>query len=187
MNKNREYKITFSKFFKHLHLVNKHRYKVFCLCCKAGEIWRGLAHDLSKYSPEEFFEGVKYYEGTYSPIKNCKIENGYSKAWLHHIGRNKHHYEYWYDYAAPVEAPIMPYKYFVELICDSLAAGMIYQGKKWSEGYQLSYWLKAREKARIHPKMDLLITKVYTDVSKKGINEVLNKRYLMDVYQKYVK
>ena len=83
----------------HFNLVNKHRFKVFKLCCKAGIPFRGLLHDLSKYSPTEFFESVKYYEGSYSPITNCKKENGYSKAWLHHKGRNKHHYEYWYDYS----------------------------------------------------------------------------------------
>ena len=182
-----EYKITVSKFFKHLHLVNRHRFKVFCLCLKAGEPWRGLVHDLSKYGAEEFWEGVKYFEGSYSPIKNCKLENGYSKAWIHHIGRNKHHYEYWYDYNAEIPAPIMPYKYFVEMVCDSLAAGMIYQGKDWDQEYQMHYWLRVREKARIHPKMDKLLTKVYTDVAKKGIDVVLKKEYLSDLYRRYTR
>ena len=185
--KKREYKITVAKFFKHLHLVNRHRFKVFCLCFRAGEPWRGLLHDLSKYSFEEFWEGVKYYEGTYSPIRNCKIENGYSKAWLHHKGRNKHHYEYWYDYDTEIPSPVMPYKYFVEMVCDSLAAGMIYQGKKWNDEYQLTYWLRVREKAKIHPKMDKLLTKVYTDVAKKGLDRVLKKEYLSDLYYRYTK
>lgn len=185
--KNKEYKITLVKIFKHLHLVNRHRFKVFCLCVRAGEFWRGITHDLSKYSFEEFFESVKYYEGSYSPIRNCKIEKGYSKAWLHHIGRNKHHYEYWYDYNADIPSPIMPYKYFVEMVCDCLAAGMIYQGKNWNDEYQLGYWLNVREKARIHPKMDKLLTKVYTDVAKKGINVVLKKEYLKDLYDRYTK
>ena len=62
-------------FFGHLHTVNKHRFKVFILCCKCGFIWRGLTHDLSKYSPVEFFEGVKYYAGgKKSPILNCKAD-----------------------------------------------------------------------------------------------------------------
>ena len=185
--KKKEYKITISNFFKHLHLVNRHKFKVFCLCFMAGEPLRGLLHDLSKYSPEEFWESVKYFQGNYSPIKNCKIENGYSKAWLHHIGRNKHHYEYWYDYDASVSSPIIPYKYFVEMVCDSLAAGMIYQGKKWDNEYQMHYWLRVRENARIHPKMDKLLTKVYTDVAKKGLKSVLKKEYLSDLYRRYTR
>ena len=187
MNKKREYKITIGNFFRHLHVVNKHRFKVFCLCCKAGQVWRGLVHDLSKYSPEEFWEGVKYFEGNYSPIRNCMIENGYSRAWLHHKGRNKHHYEYWYDYSTNEQTPIIPYKYFVEMVCDSLAAGIIYQGKNWNDEYQLSYWLRTREKAKVHPKMDKLLTKVYTEISKKGINEVINTKNLKKLYDRYTK
>ena len=187
MKKKKAYKITIGNFFRHLHLVNKHRFMVFKLCLKAGQPWRGFVHDLSKYSPEEFFESVKFYEGTYSPIRNCKIENGYSKAWLHHSGRNKHHYEYWYDPTAPNPCPIMPYKYFVEMVCDSLAAGLTYQGKDWTDDYQLNYWLRVREKATINPVMDKMLTKIYTDIAKKGLKEVVNSDYLSKLYKRYVK
>lgn len=185
--KKSEYKITIGKFLGHLHVVNQHRLKVFCLCARAGFFWRGLVHDLSKYSPTEFFEGVRYFTGGRSPIYNCKMEHGYSEAWIHHKGRNKHHYEYWYDYAAKIECPIIPYPYFVEMVCDSLAAGLIYQKDRWTKEYQLSYWLRTRETAKVHPKMDLLLTKVYTEVSKRGIKEVVNRKYLKHLYEEYTK
>ena len=99
-----------NKFFKHLALVTKHRFKVFALCCKCGLVWRGLVHDLSKFSPTEFFEGVKYYTGNHSPISECRKATGFSKAWIHHKNKNKHHLEYWYD--SPTDTQIvMPYKY----------------------------------------------------------------------------
>ena len=180
-----ENKITIKKIFKHLHTINKHRFRVFCLCCRVGIPFRGLLHDLSKYSPIEFFESVRYYQGNFSPIRKCKEVNGYSKAWLHHKGRNKHHYEYWYDYNAPIEAPIIPFKYFLELVCDSLAAGQTYQGKNWNQHYQLSYWNKVKDSAIMHPKMKKLLDRVYTDVSKKGLNVVLKKKYLKSLYNKY--
>jgi len=170
----------------HFNLVNKHRFKVFKLCCRAGIPFRGLVHDLSKYSPTEFFEGVKYYQGNYSPITNCKKDIGYSKAWLHHKGRNKHHYEYWYDYAAPVASAPMPYKYTVEMICDTLAAGMTYQGKNWTKDYQLKYYLKDRENKHINPKIDAVLLEVYEMVSEKGINEVINKKTLKKIYNKHI-
>lgn len=185
--KKEEYKITLRNFFGHLQTVNKHRFKVFCLCCRVGLFWRGFVHDLSKYSPTEFLEGVKYFSGSYSPIMNCKRERGYSPAWLHHIGRNKHHYQYWYDYAAPVSSPIIPYPYFVEMVCDTLAAGIVYQGKNWTKDYQLSYWLRTREKARVHPKVDLLLTKIYTEVSEVGIKKVLTKKHMKDLYYRYMR
>ena len=175
------------KFFGHLHTVNSHRFKVFMLCCRVGIPLQGLVHDLSKYNPVEFFEGVKYYQGNYSPIRKCKQVNGYSKAWLHHKGRNKHHYEYWYDYAAPVETPIIPFKYFLEMVCDSLAAGMTYQGKDWDQHYQLSYWNRVKNTARMDPKMMKLLDKVYEEISDKGLKKVLNKKHLKEIYIKYTK
>ena len=172
--------------FKHLNLVNKHRFLVFKLSIKAGIPFRGLVHDLSKYSPTEFFESVKYYKGSYSPISACKKENGYSKAWLHHKGRNKHHHEYWYDYAAPNQAALIPYKYTAEMICDTLAAGMTYQGKKWTNDYQLKYYLKDRKTKHINPITDAILLEVYEMISKKGINEVINSKTLKRIYNKHV-
>lgn len=182
-----KYKITLKSFFGHLHTVNKHRLKVFILCCKAGIPLQGLVHDLSKYSPTEFLEGAKYYTGGYSPIKNRKEEAGYSEAWLHHKGRNKHHYEYWYDNYAPIKTPIIPFKYFVEMVCDTMAAGLTYQGKNWTKDYQLNYW-KSRSKGRlINKQMEKLVTKVYEDIAELGIDKVLRKKHLKDLYDEYTK
>lgn len=169
----------------HFMVVNKHRYKVFKLCLKAGIPFRGLVHDLSKYSLIEFVESVKYFSGDKSPISNSKKDIGYSKAWLHHKGRNKHHHEYWYDYSAPDSSPLMPYKYTVELICDTLAAGMTYQGKNWTNDYQLKYYLEDRKKKIINPILDKILLEVYESVSKNGIDKVINKSNLKSIYNKY--
>lgn len=107
-------------------------------------------HDWSKFSPEEFWESVKYYNGKKSPIIVCKQKNGYSKAWLHHKGRNKHHPEYWVDWALPQKAIIMPYKYAVEMICDKMAAGIVYNGKDWKQDTQIKYYMKERETSIVH-------------------------------------
>lgn len=187
MSSNGEYKITIKNFFGHLHTVNKHRFKVFCLCFKAGIPWRGFVHDLSKYSPVEFFEGVKYFSGKYSPIKNCKNDLGYSKAWLHHTGRNKHHPKYWYDYNAPDETPIMPYKYFVEMICDTMAAGITYQGKNWTKEYQLSYWERTKNNEKTNPQIKKLCTIVYKEIARDGLDKVINKKYLQELYKTHIK
>ena len=183
-----KYKLTLKKIIKHFNVVNKHRFKVFCLCCKVGIPIQGLLHDLSKYRPVEFFESAKYFtDGKYSPIKNCKMDIGYSKAWIHHKNHNKHHYEYWYDYTAPMECAPIPFKYFLEMVCDSLAAGMIYQGKDWHQGYQLEYWKKAREKARINDDLKKSLDQVYKEISKEGINKVLKKSHLKEIYTKNMK
>ena len=179
-----EYKITLKKTFKHLHTVNRHRFKVFCLCCRVGIPYRGLMHDISKYTPVEFWESVKYYQGTYSPITNCKADKGYSKAWLHHKGRNKHHYEYWFDFGNKDEI-IMPFKYFLEMICDTYASGMIYCKKGWTEEYQENYWKKVRGSKYLNPKMVKLLDEVYANGTKYGLKKILRRRYLRRIYDKY--
>ena len=115
------------KFFKHLKTVLIHKYYVFIYMAQCGYIWRGCMHDMSKFSLTEFSESVKYYNGFVSPIDMCKKDKGYSNAWLHHKGRNKHHYEYWVDYLDDGGKPIeIPRKYAIELICDWIAAGRTY-------------------------------------------------------------
>ena len=172
--------------YKHFNLVNKHRFLVFKLSIKAGIPFRGLIHDLSKYSFVEFIESIQYYSGDKSPISNCKKVNGYSKAWLHHKGRNKHHHEYWYDYAANDQTPIIPYKYTVEMICDTLAVGMTYKGKEWTNDYQLKYYMKDRKVKKINPKIDKILIEVYENISKYGI-DVLNRKNLKEIYYKYIR
>ena len=88
-------------FFDHLRTVNRHRRLVRKYCFRLGLYWQGLTHDLSKYSPTEFFRSVKYYQGYRSPNDQERITNGVSLSWLHHKGRNRHHFEYWIDYCAP--------------------------------------------------------------------------------------
>lgn len=169
------------KFFRHLHIVNKHRFFVFIHCCKCGLFWRGLVHDLSKYSPVEFFESVKYYSGDRSPISNCRKANGYSRAWLHHKGRNKHHFEYWYDNENKEQVNI-PYKYAIEHICDELSASKCYNKKKFNNHSLLDHYLKYIDNYQINDRMKNFYLVVYTDFAEHGEKYVLNKKYLKHKY-----
>ena len=171
---------------KHFILITKHKWVVFKLCCKVGIPWRGLVHDLSKYSPTEFFESVKYYTGNKSPIIVCKEKNGYSKAWLHHKGRNKHHSEYWVDNNAPIKAPIIPYVYTAEMICDKVAAGIIYNGDKWTNSTQLEYWEKEKELLTMNKKIEDLLTEVFTQISNQGLDKTMTKKNIKELYNKIV-
>ena len=170
---------------KHFKLITHHKWLVFKLCCKIGEPWRGFMHDWSKYSPTEFFESVKYYQGTHSPTVECKRINGYSNAWLHHKGRNKHHAEYWFDEAAPQKNAIMPYKYAAEMIGDKIAAGMAYEGKNFTKEYELEYWKKEKEIINVNEHIAEFVTDILTQIAEKGVNPVLNKKNLKAAYKKY--
>ena len=171
--------------FKHTKLVMKHKWIVFKLCCKIGIPWRGFLHDWSKFSPTEFWESIKYYDGHKSPISKSKVEKGYSEAWLHHKGRNKHHPEYWIDYSLPEKTVIMPYKFAAEMICDKLAAGIVYSGKNWNNNTQLDYYMMEREISLIHPQIDKFMIAVFTEVSKNGLDKTLTKQNIKKLYEKY--
>lgn len=171
--------------FKHIKVITKHKWIVFKLCCKVGEPWRGFVHDWSKFSPEEFWEGVKYFNGHKSPITVCKKENGYSKAWLHHKGRNKHHAEYWVDLALEKPAIIMPYKYAAEMICDKIAAGITYEGKNWKKETELNYYKIEREHSLIDEHLDNFLMAFFIEVSKYGLEKSLTKKNVKRLYEKY--
>lgn len=124
-----------SKVINHFKIVSTHRKTVRKLMFKLGPAFylRGLTHDLSKYSLAEFIPSVKYWTGKFSPTVNERKDKGYSSAWLHHKGRNKHHYEYWTDYSDQgLIAVRMPPKYFCEMICDRIAASKTYLKEKYT-------------------------------------------------------
>lgn len=170
---------------KHIKLVMKHKLIVFKLCCKAGIPWRGFMHDWSKFSPTEFWESVKYYEGDRSPIMACKEDKGYSESWLHHKGRNKHHYQYWTDLSIPEKTVIMPYEYAVEMVCDELGAGIVYNGDKWTKKTQLDYYMDKERQNLIHPQTDKFMIAALTEVSINGIDKTLTKKNMKNLYEKY--
>ena len=110
---------------------------------------------MSKYTPTEFIPGVRYYTGKKSPNEGEREEKGYSLAWLHHKGRNKHHFEYWSDYnmvSKKVEPVEMPYRYLVEMFCDRVAASKIYNGKAYRQSDPLEYFERGRARRNVHEK-----------------------------------
>lgn len=156
---------------KHFKTITKHRHVVIKHCFKAGILWQGLRHDLSKYSPAEFMPGAKYYVGFRSPNEGERERNGHSLAWIHHKGRNKHHFEYWTDYntkSKVVEPVKMPMKYVAEMFCDRVAAGKIYNGDKYTDQSPLEYFLRAKGRRVIHPETSDLLESLLTELAEKG-------------------
>lgn len=155
------------RFLGHLKTVIIHRFWVRHYCFKLGLIWQGLTHDLSKYSPIEFWESVKYYTGTHSPIDECKKHNRYSAAWLHHKGRNKHHYEYWIDnFSKGGEAIEMPLKYKMEMFCDFCGAGRAYYGKDFTWDKEIEWWNKVKDERPMHPSDKYFIDECFAYINR---------------------
>ena len=162
------------KFLKHFVTITHHRWVVRGGCFRVGLYWRGLTHDLSKYSPKEFMVGARYYQGTRSPNAAEREEKGYSEAWMHHKGRNRHHYEYWTDMSKETgryEAVPMPRKFLVEMVMDRRAACIIYQGKNYHPSSALEYLEKSRDRTLMHPDTLRQLTFLLTMLAEKGEKE----------------
>ena len=175
--------------WNHFRTITRHRHLVIRHCWKAGIFWQGLRHDLSKYSPTEFLPGARYYQGNRSPNEKEREVLGYSVAWMHHKGRNKHHFEYWNDYN-PKEKRVMPIKmparYLTEMFCDRLAASKVYAGDQYQQDHSLCYFQNsnARKRGMLHPETEAKLMELLEILAQQGeeaafaaVRELVKKGY----------
>ncbi len=150
----------------HFRTITHHKILVMKECFKLGLYRQGLLHDLSKYSPSEFWTGVKYYQGDRSPNAAEREQIGYSAAWLHHKGRNKHHFEYWIDFSNDRTKGLvgnkMPLRYVIEMVCDRIAACKVYRGESYDSSAAWEYYARNRPFITpvLHPQTQALLEKL---------------------------
>ena len=157
----------------HFSTITRHKLLVGKLCFRLGLYRQGLLHDLSKYSPTEFLPGVKYFQGDRSPIEREKVEKGYSKGWLHHKGHNPHHWEYWMDrnHRGEIFFNEIPKNYVKEMVCDRVAACMIYQGERYNDASALNYLHDGGDQKYMHPNSAALLEKYLTWIKDYGLDQ----------------
>ncbi len=173
------------KAWEHFKTITHHRHLVMKGCFAVGLYKQGLLHDLSKYSFVEFSVGAKYYQGDKSPNNAEREANGVSMAWLHHKGRNKHHFEYWIDYALDGKSGMagmrMPVNYVVEMYCDRVAACKNYQKDAYTDRSALEYYNKGKAKYLMHPDTAALLEDMLTHLANEGeeaTNQYIRKNIL---------
>ncbi|MFR7747323.1 MAG: DUF5662 family protein [Eggerthellaceae bacterium] len=164
-----------SNVWHHFCTITHHKAVVLGHCWQVGLYWQGLVHDLSKYSWTEFRVGMRYYQGDKSPNTAERADLGYSTAWMHHKGRNKHHYEYWIDMKsnrnATFEGKPIPTRYVVEMLCDRMAASKVYQGSAYTDSSPLEYFMleqSAQGELLFHPESKALLLQMLTWVQEEG-------------------
>ncbi|MBE6962595.1 MAG: catalase [Ruminococcaceae bacterium] len=175
-------------FLAHLKTVGRHRRLVRKYCFRLGLYRQGLTHDLSKYSLTEFLVGVRYYQGDRSPNDAERREKGYSAAWLHHKGRNRHHLEYWTDYGRVgdrigIVSVEMPVRYVAEMFCDRLAASHVYRGEAFRQEDPWIFFQRTKKNAVLHEKTQALLEEMLLKLRDEGEdaafsyirNEILRK------------
>ena len=177
--------------WKHFKTITKHKLLVMHYCFRAGLYRQGLLHDLSKYSPVEFLVGCKYYQGDRSPNNAEREDTGLSKSWLHHKGRNRHHFEYWIDYGqepgSAMQGMKMPVKYVVEMFCDRVAACKTYYKENYNDSMPFEYFNKNRKHYMMHPETMELLGKMLIMLKRYGEEDTLvyiRERILTGKYPK---
>ena len=174
--RNPESRITFSKTVGHLKTVLSHKALVMKHCFAVGLYRQGILHDMSKFSPTEFLNGCRYYQGgKRSPNNGEREDRGYSMAWMHHKGRNRHHYEFWNDYRArveqgefPVQAVPMPRRYVAEMLMDRMAASKTYLKGDYTQHAPLEYFRKGRGRPLMHPRTAAELERMLRILDRKG-------------------
>lgn len=158
--------------WEHLKTVNRHRRLVRHYCFRLGLYRQGLLHDLSKYSPTEFWRSAKYYQGFRSPNDQERRENGVSISWLHHKGRNRHHFEYWTDYGTQGQGIVgveMPKEYVAEMFCDRLAASKVYRGDAFDPADPYRFFQRSMTRfILIHPATAALLETMLVKLRDEG-------------------
>ncbi len=169
--------------WKHLKTINHHKMLVLKGCFRVGLYRQGLLHDLSKYSPAEFLPGCKYYTGKESPHNMERKEKGYSSAWLHHKGRNKHHLEYWTDYGIDGEKQVvgmkMPIKYVAEMFIDRVSASKNYLKERYTDASPLEYYEQGKKAYLLHDDTRALLEKLLHMLATEGEDRTF--RYVKEV------
>ena len=158
----------------HLKTITVHRHLVCRYCFRLGLYRQGLLHDLSKYSHSEFLPGARYHQGDRSPNDAERIETGVSQAWLHHKGRNRHHFEYWVDYVRMPDGRIdfkghkMPIRYVAEMFCDRIAACSVYMVEKYTDASPWEYFQRGKNDIPIHPETAAELEKMLLTLKDEG-------------------
>lgn len=169
--------------FCHLKVVLIHKFWVMYYCFISGLYYRGIVHDMSKFSLVEFCESVKFFTGVDSPIKKAIEKNGYSKAWLHHAGHNSHHHSYWNTWTDNGLYIIrMPFEDAVEMICDCLAASRSYKRPGYKK--QILWWKKVeKEYVNMHPDIKNFCRMCWEIISQEDSPRLLSdKKFLHHLY-----
>ncbi len=173
-------KITLKKAAGHLKTVIHHKKLVAEGCFKVGLYRQGIFHDLSKFQPTELVNGFRYYQGgMQSPNNGERVVKGYSDAWIHHKGRNRHHYEYWTDYnieAAkrgdyPIQPVQMPRRYVAEMLMDRIAASKTYMKENYTDMSPLRYYWRGKAGNLMHPETAKELDYMLKLLAKKGEDE----------------
>lgn len=144
---------------KYLWYIIRHKWFVFVEAAKLGIPWLGLVHDWSKLLPDEWFPYTRYFYGTWPSVQDLgpgdlqltrlDVDLQFDLAWLKHIHRNRHHWQWWILREDDGGAKVLPMPdcYRREMLAD-------WRGASRAQGYgdnTLEWYTKNKHKMQLHP------------------------------------
>jgi len=133
-----------TKYLNYFRYILIHKWHVFWACLGLGlPVWVALAHDLSKFLPDEFLPYAEFFYG------KGGNQEAFDLAWLLHQRRNPHHWQYWtlLEDSGKVKLIEMPNRYKREMLADWRGAGKAINGKDDTA----NCYLKNRSKILLYP------------------------------------
>ncbi|KAL9643981.1 hypothetical protein ABK040_005449 [Willaertia magna] len=153
-------------------------------------LWQLIIHDLSKFSPSEWF-GYLLKTKTTKEEKDTKEIEEYT--FLYHQNRNPHHFEYWlyFDKTLGQVKPLkMPMKYVTEMIVDWVAANKSYSNSNdyLDQRRQLEFLKGHKTVIHSETRKDIYkeivrLTKIFKFELNKKFKEYLEGEFLDNNYQ----
>jgi len=124
---------------KYFGYVLKHKAYVFVECLKLGIPLKGLTHDMSKFSKDEWDGYVRTF---ISKDKSEETKKLFDYAWLHHQHINPHHWQFWLQVSGlngggnTVQARPMSDVFIKEMLADWRAMARNFGNDSIYEWYQ---------------------------------------------------
>lgn len=122
-------------------------------------------HDRSKDTVAEYEPYDAYF---YGKNKSFEVVQSFNRAWLHHIHRNPHHWQYWVLINDdPKEGEVildMDYCYILEMLCDwwafSWKKGNLYEIFSWYREHRDYMKLSAKTRRTVEEILDKILEKL---------------------------
>ena len=154
------------QYWSHFKYTIIHKYFVFLECCKRGIVWRGIMHDMSKFSPSEFGAYANYFfnpDGTRKTNPETGDSNqveAFKRAWCYHAHYNDHHPSYWISIPHNSQTSLVGSNNYVvllpnisaikEMISDMIGASAA-QGNVDPKQGAMRYYLNNKNQVILHP------------------------------------
>ena len=141
--------------------VIRHKWFVTIECFRRGLVWQGIAHDISKFRPSEWFPYARHFHNADGSKRDARDKTGYYKptdtgdkafdfAWLLHQKRNRHHWQWWIlpEDEGGVNILEIPTRYVDEMLCDWIGAGRAQGVEEWWD--PTPWYEKNKAKMQLH-------------------------------------